>query len=100
MSAPKVIEVLKGYRGGIVVTTESDGSSHSWTATDEEICGGGVISSGGTETLNHCTYNQQGNQWHSYSPETGSQKVSKEIAGHLDLVKRTAAIHKGRGQVQ
>src|SRR5580693_9424954 len=99
MSSPKIVEVLDGYRGAVIVCTEADGATHSWTVTNEVILGGGIICRG-IETLDHNTYRQKGNQWQSYTPETGSQIVSDEIAAHLDLVEQTAASFKSSGPVQ
>jgi hypothetical protein len=99
MSPPKVVEMLNGYRGAVIVCTEADGATHSWTATDEAILGGGVVSEG-TETLDHNTYRREGDQWQSYTPEGSLQKVSDEIAAHLDLVEQAAATYKSSGPVQ
>jgi hypothetical protein len=100
MSPPKVIEISNGYRGAVIVCTEADGVTHSWTVTDDAILGSGIITFDGTETLDHNTYRRIGNQWHSYTPEGGLQKVSDEIATHLDLVEQTAATYKSSGPVQ
>jgi hypothetical protein len=99
LSAPKVIAVLNGYQGDVIVSTESNGSTHSWTVRDNEIFGGGIIFEG-NETEDHNTYRRQDNQWCSFTPEAGSQKVADEIAAHLDLAEQAAATNKSRGQVQ
>jgi hypothetical protein len=100
MSPPKVVEILNGYRGAVMVCTEADGDRHSWTATDNVILGGGVITFKGTETLDHNAYRRIGNQWHCYATEAGLQKVSNETAAHLDLVEQAAAAYKSSGPVQ
>jgi hypothetical protein len=62
MNTPKVVEVLNSYRGAVIVCTETDGATHSWTVTAETILGGGIIFEG-AETLDHNTYRRLGNQW-------------------------------------
>ena len=99
MIAPKVIEVLNGYQGDVIVSTEADATTHSWTVRAREIFGGGVIFEG-IETLDHNTYRRQDSQWYSFTPEAGSQKVTDAIAAHLDLAEQAAAIHKTQGSVQ
>jgi hypothetical protein len=99
MGAPKVIDVLDGYKGDVIVATEADGAIYSWTVRDTEIFGGGIIFEG-TETEDHNTYRRQDNQWCSYTPDTGSQKIGDEIAAHLDLVEQAAATYKTQGPVQ
>jgi hypothetical protein len=99
MTTPKVVEILNGYRGDVIVSTEADGVRHSWTVSAEGIFGGGIIF-GGSETEDHNVYRRHGDQWHSYTPEAGLQKVSEEIAAHLDLVEQAAAIYKVTGQIQ
>ena len=78
---------------------EADGPEHSWTVTDDAISGGGIICDG-TETEDHNVYRRQGDQWHSYTSEAGSQKVSDEIAMHLGLVEQAAAYFKSNGRIQ
>jgi hypothetical protein len=95
----KVVDVFNGYQGDVIVCTEADGARYSWTATEKDILGGGIIFEG-TETEDHNTYRRQGDHWQSYTPETGFQKVSDEIAAHLDLVKQAAAMYRASGQVQ
>jgi hypothetical protein len=99
MGVPKVLEVLNGYQGDVVVSTEADGVRYSWTARDEVIFGGGVIFEG-IETLDHNTYRRHDNLWYSFTPEVGSQKVAVEIAAHLDLVEQAATNFKSSGRVQ
>jgi hypothetical protein len=100
MSAPKVVEVLNGYRGTVMVSTEVDGVRYSWTATNENILGGGVMTFDGTETLDFNTYRREESRWRSYTAEGVVEKVSDEIAAHLDLVEQAAANYKSSGQVQ
>jgi len=100
MSSPKVADIFNGYRGAVILCAEVDGVRYSWTATGEAILGGGTTTFGGTETLDHNTYRRQGNQWQGYTPEGSLQKVSDEIAAHLDLVEQTAAAYKSTGRVQ
>jgi hypothetical protein len=99
MGAPKVVDVFQVYRGDVVVSTESNGVRHSWTVTDEAIFGGGVIFDV-IETEDHNVCRRQGDQWKSYTPEAGSQKVSDEIAVHLGLVEQAAAYFKSNGRIQ
>jgi hypothetical protein len=99
MSTPKVVDVFNGYQGDVVVCTEADGARHSWTVTNEAIFGGGIIFNG-TEREDHNVYRRQGDQWQSYTPKAGLQKVSNELAAHLDLVEQAAATYKSSGQVQ
>jgi hypothetical protein len=99
MSVPKVVEVFNGYQPDVVVCTEVDGARYSWTITDEAIFGGGTIFNG-IETEDHNVYRRKGDQWQSYTPESGLQKVSDELAAHLDLVEQAAAIYKNPGPVQ
>jgi hypothetical protein len=99
MSVPKVVEIFNGYRGDVIVCTEADGVRHSWTVTDEAIFGGGIINNG-VETEDHSVYRRKGNQWQMQTPETSLRTVSDELAAHLDLVERAAAIYKSSGQVQ
>ena len=100
MSAPKVVEVLSGYQGTVLVCTEADEVRYCWTATDSEIMGGSTITFPGIETIDPNSYRRQDDQWYSYTPEEVSQKVSDEIAAHLDLVEQAAAAHKSSGRVQ
>jgi|SRR5580704_1826620 hypothetical protein len=100
MSSPKVVELFSGYRGAVIVCTETDGARHSWTVMDETIFGGGVINLNGTETLDHNTYRRNGDRWESHTPEAGLQRVSDEIASHLDLVEQAATSYKSSGPVQ
>jgi hypothetical protein len=99
MSVPKVVDVFEVYRGDVVVCTEPNGARHSWTVTDEAIFGGGIIF-GVIETEDHNVYRRQGDQWECYTPETGSQRVSDEIALHLGLVEQAAAYFKSNGRIQ
>jgi len=93
------VEIFNGYRGDVIVCTEADGVSYSWTATDEAIFGGGIINNG-IETQDHNVYRRLGDQWQMRTPEVESQKVSDEVAAHLDLVEEAAATYKSSGQVQ
>lgn len=100
MNAPKVVEVLNDYQGDVIVSTEADGATYSWTVTDREIFGGGIISVDETETEDHNTYRRDGDKWQSYTSEKESHEVSDDIAVHLDLVEQAAAHFKSSGQVQ
>jgi hypothetical protein len=98
MGTSKVVTVFNGYRTD-VVCTEAEGARYSWTATDEATFGGGIINNG-IETEDHRVYRRQGDHWQSFTPETRVQKVSDELAAHLDLVGQAAATYKSSGQVQ
>jgi hypothetical protein len=49
MSTVKVIDVLIGYRGAVIVCTVADGATHSWTVPEGVILDEGIIFKG-TET--------------------------------------------------
>jgi hypothetical protein len=100
MSAPKVVEIINCFGGAVTVITEADGTTHSWTVTADAILGGGVTTNEGTETLDYNTYRREGDHWQSYAPEGTSERVSDEIAAHLDLVEQAAASRKSSGPVQ
>jgi|SRR5882762_8298391 len=99
MSTPKVVEIFNGYRGDVVVCTEAYGVRYSGTASDEAIFSGCIIHNG-VETEDHDVYRRQGDQWQMQAPETRSQRVSDELAAHLDLVEQAAATYKSPGRVQ
>ena len=101
MSAPKILEVLVGFQGDVIVSTEADGATHSWTVRDSEIFGGGIISPEGVQIENHNAYRRNVDKWVTTSTsEKGSPEVDDEIAAHFDLAEQVAAIHKTQGLVQ
>ena|ERR1039457_290426 len=100
MSPPKVVEVLNGYQGTVLVCTVGNDVRYYWTATDGEILGGGVLTYPGIETIDPNSYRRQDDQWYSYTPEEVSQKVSDEIAAHLNLVEQAAVAYKSSGRIQ
>lgn len=99
MSTPKVVEILNGYKGTVLVCTEADEARYYWTATDEAILAGGTIVAG-IETLDQNEYRRQGDHWRSFTLATGFRKVGEELAEHLNLVEQAAAAYKSSGQVQ
>jgi hypothetical protein len=100
MSAPKVVEILSAPESHVIVCTETDGARYSWTVSDREIFGGGIISADGIETEDHNTYRRDGDKWQSYASEKESQEVSDDITAHLDLVEQAVANYKTSGRVQ
>ncbi len=100
MIAPKVVEVLNGYLGAVLIRTKSGPTLHSWTVVEWEILGGGSISIDGAETADYNIYRRQGDQWDCVAPDGEVMRVSEEIGRHLNLAEQAAASYIAVGPVQ